>query len=98
MAAPDSSFDDAAVANPVVQALAKKVELQEDKSFTARYPAEQPVTIRAVCATAATYEGHLRRHQGRAGQAAHRRGPQRKFFELGEACGASRRRSRCSTA
>src|SRR6185436_2691465 len=42
-----ASFDDAAVANPAIQRLAKRVDLREDTSFTARYPAEQPVTIRA---------------------------------------------------
>ncbi len=42
------SFDDAAVANREVQALVQRVDLQEDPSFTARFPKEQPVTVRIV--------------------------------------------------
>jgi 2-methylcitrate dehydratase PrpD len=78
------SFDDAAVANPAVQSLAKRVELQEDKSFTARYPAEQPVHVRAVMRDGTTYEGHCVVTKGeptRPHTAADLRG---KFFELGE--------------
>jgi 2-methylcitrate dehydratase PrpD len=79
------SFDDAAVANPVVQDLAKRVDLQEDKSFTARYPAEQPVTLRVVMRDGRTYEGHCVVTKGeptRPHTAADLSG---KFFELGEA-------------
>jgi 2-methylcitrate dehydratase PrpD len=51
------SFDDAAVANPQVQALAQRVDLQEDKSFTARYPAEQPATVRIILKNGTAFEG-----------------------------------------
>jgi 2-methylcitrate dehydratase PrpD len=80
-----ASFDDAAVANPATQALAKRVELREDKSFTARYPAEQPVTIQAVMRDGSTHEGHCVVTKGeptRPHTAADLGG---KFFELGEA-------------
>lgn len=80
-----ASFDDAAVANPAIQSLAKRVELQEDKAFTARYPSEQPVTIRAVMRDGTTFEGHCVVTKGeptRPHTAVDLRG---KFFELGEA-------------
>ena len=51
------SFDDAAVANPQVQALAQRVDLQEDKSFTTRYPAEQPATVRIILKNGTAFEG-----------------------------------------
>jgi 2-methylcitrate dehydratase PrpD len=80
-----ASFDDAAVANPAIQSLAQRVDLQEDPSFTARYPNEQPVSIRAVMRDGSTFEGHCIVTKGeptRPHTAAELRG---KFFELGEA-------------
>lgn len=79
------SFDDAAVANPVIQGLAKKVELQEDKSFTARYPAEQPVAIRAVMRDGSVYEGHCVVTKGEPTKPHTADDLSGKFFELGEA-------------
>jgi 2-methylcitrate dehydratase PrpD len=78
------SFDDAAVANPAIQALAKKVELQEDKSFTARYPAEQPVVIRAIMADGTCYEGHCVVTKGEPAKPHTADDLRGKFFELGE--------------
>jgi 2-methylcitrate dehydratase PrpD len=52
-----SAFDDQAVANPVVQSLSGRVDISEDKGFTARYPEEQPVTIRVLMRDGKTYEG-----------------------------------------
>lgn len=51
------SFDAAAVANPRVQALAQRVDLREEPSFTARYPVEQPVELRIVMRDGAAHEG-----------------------------------------
>jgi 2-methylcitrate dehydratase PrpD len=79
------SFDEAAVANPVIQGLAKKVELQEDKSFTARYPAEQPVTIRAVMRDGSAYEGRCVVTKGEPTKPHTSGDLSGKFFELGEA-------------
>jgi 2-methylcitrate dehydratase PrpD len=79
------SFDDAAVANPVVQALAKKVGLQEDESFTARYPAEQPVSIRAVLRDGSRYEGRCVVTRGEPANPHTAADLGGKFFELGEA-------------
>lgn len=80
-----ASFDDAAVANPAIQSLAARVELEEDTSFTARFPAEQPVSIRAALRDGSTFDGHCTVTKGeptRPHTAAELRG---KFFELGEA-------------
>jgi 2-methylcitrate dehydratase PrpD len=78
------SFDDAAVANPVIQALAKKVELQEDKSFTARYPAEQPVVIKAVMRDGSSYAGHCVVTKGEPAKPHTADDLRAKFFELGD--------------
>ncbi len=79
------SFDDAAVANPAIQSLAKRVELLEDKSFTARYPAEQPVSVRAVMHDGSTYEGHCVLTKGEPARPHTPADLSGKFFELGEA-------------
>jgi 2-methylcitrate dehydratase PrpD len=79
------SFDDAAVANPQVQALAQRVDLQEDKSFTARYPAEQPATVRIVLKNGAAFEGRSRVTKGEPANPHKPEELRGKFFDLGEA-------------
>jgi 2-methylcitrate dehydratase PrpD len=79
-----ASFDDAPVANPEIQALAKRVELSEDKSFTARYPAEQPVTVRAVMHDGSIHEGHCVVTKGEPARPHTPADLSGKFFELGE--------------
>jgi 2-methylcitrate dehydratase PrpD len=77
------SFDDAAVANPAVQALAQRVDLREDETFTARYPAEQPVELRIVMRDGAVHTGSCRITKG---EPANPHTPEQlttKFFELG---------------
>jgi len=78
------SFDDAAVANPQVQALAQRVTLSEDTSFTARYPQEQPVTVRIVSLGGATYEGRCVVTKGEPTNPHQPEELTRKFFDLGE--------------
>ena len=78
------SFDDAAVANPVVQALTQRVDLQEDKAFTARYPAEQPVTLRIVMKNGAVHEGQCTLTKGEPTKPHTHAELTGKFFELGE--------------
>ncbi len=78
------SFDEAAVANPVVQALVQRVDLQEDKSFTARFPAEQPVTVRIVMRDGKRYEGQCVITKGEAAKPHTHAELTGKFFELGE--------------
>ena len=78
------SFDDAAVANAQVQALVQKVDLQEDKSFTARFPREQPVTVRIVMRDGAAHEGRCVITKGEAAKPHTEAELTAKFFELGE--------------
>ena len=78
------SFDDAAVANPVVQALTQRVDLQEDKAFTARYPAEQPVNLRIVMKNGAVHEGQCIITKGEPTKPHTHAELTGKFFELGE--------------
>ena len=78
------SFDDAAVANREVQALVQRVDLQEDKSFTARFPMEQPVTIRIVMRDGSAHEGRCVITKGEAAKPHTEAELTGKFFELGE--------------
>lgn len=43
-----AAFKQSAVDNPTIQALAARVHVQEDQSYTARYPAEQVCDVRIV--------------------------------------------------
>ena len=43
-----AAYEQPAVDNPAIQAIAKKVDLQENTAFSARYPAEQPVDLKIV--------------------------------------------------
>lgn len=78
------SFDEAAVANPTVQALTQRVDLTEDKSFTARYPAEQPVTVRIVMKNGAVHEGHCTVTKGEPTRPHTPAELTAKFFDLGD--------------
>jgi 2-methylcitrate dehydratase PrpD len=77
------SFDDAAVANPQVQALVQRVDLREDPSFTARFPKEQPVTVRIVMKDGAAYEGRCVVTKGEPENPHQPAELTGKFFELG---------------
>jgi 2-methylcitrate dehydratase PrpD len=50
-------FEDAAVANEAIHALAAKVEMKEEPAFTARYPAEQICELRVVLNDGTTLQG-----------------------------------------
>jgi 2-methylcitrate dehydratase PrpD len=80
-----ASFDDAAVANPAIQSLAQRVDLQEDKSSTARYPAEQPVVVRAVLRDGSVHEGRCVVTKGEPSRPHTADDLRAKFFDLGEA-------------
>jgi len=79
-----ASFDDAAVANPQVQALTQRVDLKEEKSFTARYPNEQPVKVRIVMKNSSAYEGQCVVTKGEPGNPHTPPELTAKFFELGQ--------------
>jgi 2-methylcitrate dehydratase PrpD len=78
------SFDEAAVANPTVQALTQRVDLKEDKSFTARWPVEQPVALRIVMKNGAVHEGQCTITKGEPTRPHTPAELTTKFFELGE--------------
>ena len=78
-----ASFDDAAVANPQVQALAQRVDLREDQSFTARFPAEQPVTVRILLRNGAAHEGRCVLTKGEPANPHQPAELAAKFFDLG---------------
>ena len=78
------SFDEAAVANPQVQALVQRVDLREDPSFTARYPQEQPVTVRIAMKSGAVHDGRCIVTKGEPANPHTPADLTGKFFELGE--------------
>jgi len=78
------SFDDAAVANPQVQSLVQRVDLKEDPLFTARFPQEQPVTVRIVMKNGAAYDGRCVVTKGEPANPHTPADLTGKFFELGE--------------
>lgn len=78
------SFDDAAVANAQVQALVRKVDVREEPSFTARYPTEQPVTVRITLKNGAIHEGRCTITKGEPANPHTPADLTGKFFELGE--------------
>ena len=79
------SFDDAAVANPQVQALVQRVDLREEPSFTARFPQEQPVTVRIVMKDGTVHDGRCIVTKGEPANPHTPADLTGKFFELGEA-------------
>lgn len=79
-----ASFDDAAVANRQVQVLTQRVDLREEPSFTARYPAEQPVTVRIVMRDGTVHTGECTVTKGEPTNPHSPEELTAKFFELGE--------------
>jgi len=77
-------FEQAAVDNPKIQALTQRVDLREDESFTARYPQEQPVTVRITMRGGAVHEGRCVVTKGEPGNPHKPEELTAKFFELGE--------------
>jgi 2-methylcitrate dehydratase PrpD len=76
-------YTEEAVANPAVQALAQKVDLQENKGHTARYPKETPCDVRIVMGDGMTYSGHCTIMKGEPTNPHRPEQLQQKFFELG---------------
>ena len=79
-----AAFDDAAVANPQVQALAQRVDLQEEPAFTARYPAEQPVALRIAMRDGTEHSGNCTVTKGEPAKPHSAQELAGKFFDLGE--------------
>ena len=78
------SFDDAAVANPAVQALVQRVFVREEAAYTARYPKEQPVNVRITLKNGAVHEGNCTVTKGEPANPHTPADLKGKFFELGE--------------
>lgn len=76
-------YTEQAVADPLVQALAQKVELQEDKSHTQRYPAETPCDVRVVMRDGTVHTGHCTIMKGEPSNPHQPEQLERKFFTLG---------------
>lgn len=77
------SFDDAAVANAQIQALAAKVDLAEDKAYTARYPQEQVCDVRIVLDDGTGHAGHCTVMKGEPAKPHRPEELRGKFLELG---------------
>ena len=77
------SFDDAAVASAEVQALAQRVDLQEDKAHTARYPQETPCELRVVMKDGRVYAGSCSTMKGEPSNPHKPEELRGKFFDLG---------------
>jgi len=78
-----ASFDERAVANADVQALAQRVDLQEDKAHTARYPRETPCDVRIVMKDGTVLSGSCTVMKGEPSNPHPPAALQAKFFELG---------------
>ena len=76
-------FEQAAVDNEAIQALAARVEVQEDESYTARYPAEQVCDLRIVLSSGQALEGHCTVTRGEPGKPHRPEELQAKFLQLG---------------
>jgi 2-methylcitrate dehydratase PrpD len=78
-----ASFDDAAVSTPEVQALAQRVDLQEDNAHTARYPKETPCELRIIMKDGTAHAGSCTVMKGEPSNPHSPADLQGKFFDLG---------------
>lgn len=78
-----AAFEQPAVDNPAIQALAARVHVQEEASYTARYPAEQPVDVRIFLKTGEALEGHCVITKGEPSKPHRPEELEAKFMQLG---------------
>ena len=78
-----AAFEQAAVDNPAIQALAARVHVQEEASYTARYPAEQPCDLRIVMSDGRALEGRCTITKGEPAKPHRPEELQAKFMQLG---------------
>ena len=76
-------FEQAAVDNEAIQALAARVEVHEDESYTARYPAEQVCDLRIVLAGGQVLEGRCTVTKGEPSKPHQPAELEAKFMQLG---------------
>jgi 2-methylcitrate dehydratase PrpD len=77
------SFDDAAVANPVVQALTQRVTVVEDDEFNKTYPQQQRCVITISLKNGKTIVGHCEVTKGESSKPHSPADLKGKFIELG---------------
>ena len=78
-----ASFDEQAVANPKIQALASRVDLKEDERHTARYPDEQRCELTVTLDDGTTLEGRCTVMKGEPANPHRSEELEGKFSELG---------------
>jgi len=78
-----AAFEQAAVDNEAIQALAARVEVEEAPSYTARYPAEQACDLRIVLAGGQVLEGHCTVTKGEPSKPHAPKELEKKFMQLG---------------
>lgn len=77
------AFEQAAVDNPAIQALAARVHVQEEASYTTRYPAEQPCYVRIVMSGGQGFDGHCTITKGEPSKPHRPEELRAKFMQLG---------------
>jgi len=77
-----AAFDEAAVRNQRIQALAARVAVEEDPAFTAAYPTQQRCTVTLRLKGGETLEGKCTVTKGEAGNPHQPSELERKFFDL----------------
>lgn len=78
-----AQFEQAAVDNAAIQALAARVDVQEDESYSARYPAEQRCDLRIVLAGGQVLEGRCTVTKGEPSKPHEPAALEAKFMQLG---------------
>jgi 2-methylcitrate dehydratase PrpD len=79
-----AAFEQAAVDNPAIQALAARVDVQEEAGYTARYPAEQRVELRIIMSDGSVHEGRCTITKGEPARPHTPEELRAKFMQLGE--------------
>ena len=75
-------FEEAAVANPVIQSLAQRTDVVEDPAFEARYPREQIADLAVYLTNGQVLRGRCEVMRGEPGNPHEPRDLERKFHEL----------------
>jgi 2-methylcitrate dehydratase PrpD len=78
-----AAFEQAAVDNPAIQALAARVDVREEPGYTARYPAEQVCDLRIVLADGRALEGRCTITKGEPSRPHRPEELTAKFMQLG---------------
>ena len=78
-----AAFEQGAVDNPAIQRLAACVEMQEEPSYTARYPAEQVCDLRIVMSDGQTHGGRCTITKGEPSKPHRPEELRAKFMQLG---------------